>query len=132
MSVRLTAKLTDSAGNPVSGRTVEFLKSADGVNFTSVGTAVTDSSGVAVVTDSPTYKTYYKARFAGDQYYEASESNVVEYTPGQQPAPQPQECRPPFSTGVSELDQVVICIGGIGISVAVLLAVILFLMLVLR
>ena len=41
-------------------------------------------------------------------------------------------CTPLFRTGVSMLDYVLFCVGGVGISVAVLLAVFVFLVLLLR
>jgi len=76
--LKLTAKLTDGEGNPLSGKTIEFYKSTDGVNFTLIATKTTDTNGVAEATDEVTsYGTYYyRARFPGDETHEASEATV--------------------------------------------------------
>jgi len=78
-TLKLTAKLTDGEGNPLSGKTIEFYKSTDGVNFTLIATKTTDTNGVAETTDEITsYGTYYyKARFPGDETYEASEATAT-------------------------------------------------------
>jgi len=78
-TLKLVATLTDGEGNPLSGKAIEFYRSSDGVNFTLITTKTTDSNGVAETTDEVTsYGTYYyKARFPGDNTYEASEATVT-------------------------------------------------------
>jgi len=77
-TLKLTATLKDVSGNPLSGKTIEFYKSTDNVNFTLIDTKTTDSKGVAETTDEITaYGTYYyKARFPGDETYDASEATA--------------------------------------------------------
>jgi len=79
--LKLTATLTDSDGNPLSGKTIEFYKSTDGVNYTLIATKTTDENGVAETTDeiTETGTYYYKAKFPGDDQYESSEASA-EYT----------------------------------------------------
>jgi len=80
-TLKLTATLKDTEGNPLSGKTIEFYKSSDGINFSLITTKTTNAEGVAEATDEITaYGTYYyKARFPGDDQYEASEA-VASYT----------------------------------------------------
>jgi len=81
--VRLTAVLRDSAGNPLSGRTISFAyKLSTATAWTSAGTANTDATGTASVTVMlTTPNTYdFRASFAGDAQYDASEATVTNYT----------------------------------------------------
>ena len=77
-TLKLTATLKDSGGNPLSGKTIEFYKSTDNVNFTLIATKTTNENGVAEATDEITsYGTYYyRARFPGDETYDASEATA--------------------------------------------------------
>jgi len=79
VTLRLIATLKDSAGNPLGGKTIEFYHSLDGVNYTLIGTATTDTSGQASITYEATQAGthYFKARFPGDEYYEASEATAT-------------------------------------------------------
>ena len=79
VSLKLLATLTDINGNPLPNKTIEFYKSIDGVNYNLIGTALTDSNGQASVIDEVTEpgRYYYKARFPGDELYEASEATAV-------------------------------------------------------
>jgi len=88
-TVELIAKLTDSSGNPLSGKTITFYYSYDGVNYTQIAQSTTDSSGTATTTHTTSQKTYYKASFAGDSQYDPSSATAV-YTPSttQQPSQQ--------------------------------------------
>jgi len=89
VSLKLVATLTDVNGNPLSGKTIEFYRSTDGVNYTLLGTATTNTNGQASLIDEITEpgKYYYKARFPGDETYDASEATATyEY-----PAPSPVE-----------------------------------------
>jgi len=76
--LKLTATLKDGEGNPLGGKTIEFYKSTDNVSFSRIATETTDSNGVAETTDEITcYGTYYyKARFPGDETYDASEATA--------------------------------------------------------
>jgi len=78
LTLKLIATLKDGEGNPLGGKTIEFYKSTDGVNFYLIATKTTDSNGVAEVTDEITaFGTYYyKARFPGDETYDASEATA--------------------------------------------------------
>jgi hypothetical protein len=81
--VRLTAVLKDSASNPLSGKTISFAyKQSTATTWTNAGTATTDSSGAASVTVTvATPGTYdFKASFAGDDQYEASDATITNYT----------------------------------------------------
>lgn len=80
--VKLTAVLKDSAGSPISGRTVSFsYKLSSATTWTSAGSATTDASGTASVTVTLTVPNSYdfSASFAGDSYYEASSATVTSY-----------------------------------------------------
>ena len=85
----LTARLLNSLnGSGISGYTVYFYRSLDGISWEYIGSVATNSSGYAVLTwvenSSGTY--YYKANFtdpgkdAGMQIYNESESNIVTVT----------------------------------------------------
>ena len=81
-TVNLTATLTDSDGNPVSGTSVQFS-----VNGTNVGTANTDNNGIAtlpytILQNSGTYTIL--ANYLGDNIYVATSNTnnlKVNYTP---------------------------------------------------
>ena len=79
VSLKLIATLTDTSGNPLPSRTIEFYRSTDGVNYTLIGIAITDSNGQASLIDEVTEpgRYYYKARFPGDELYEASEATAT-------------------------------------------------------
>ena len=81
--VRLTAVLKDSAGNPLSGKSISFsYKQSEATTWTDAGSANTDTSGTASVTVTVTTPgTYdFKADFAGDSQYEAATATVTNYT----------------------------------------------------
>ncbi|RLB80045.1 MAG: hypothetical protein DRH17_12655 [Deltaproteobacteria bacterium] len=89
VTLKLLATLTDSNGNPLSGKTIEFYHSRDGVNYTLIDTKTTNENGQAeTVYEVTEYGThYFKARFPGDLEYELSEAMATyEY-----PAPSPIE-----------------------------------------
>lgn len=81
--LRILATLTDIDGNPLPNKTIEFYVSTDDVNYTLIDTKTTDSNGVAETTyEVMQYGTYYfKARFPGDETYDASEAKAS-YTYG--------------------------------------------------
>jgi hypothetical protein len=81
--VRLVARLVDSSGNPLANRTISFAYRQSGnATWTDAGTANTDSTGAASVTVTvATPGTYdFKASFAGDSQYDASEISTTNYT----------------------------------------------------
>jgi len=128
-SIKLTARLTDSGGAPLSSKTIYFYVSGDGSTWSPLTNAATDSNGYAYATYDANQKTWFKAEFKGDDFYEPASATAV-WEPSAQPPPQPSPACPPlFRTGVSWLDQVVLCIGGYGVTVAVLIAAIALLML---
>ena len=88
-TVKLVARLTDTDGNPLSGETITFSYSYDGVNYTQISQSVTDSTGTAIAIHETTQTTYYMASFGGDSEYEPA-SAVATYTPPttQQPSQQ--------------------------------------------
>jgi len=68
---------------PVSGKTISFMYRVSGTTtWTNAGTATTDASGNATVTVALTVpQTYdFRAEFAGDADYEASYTEVDNYT----------------------------------------------------
>jgi len=75
VKLKLLTTLTDSDGNPLPNKTIEFYRSTDGVNYTLLGTATTDTNGQAYIFDEVTVRGtyYYKARFPGDPDYESAE-----------------------------------------------------------
>lgn len=87
--LKLIAMLTDANGNPLSGKTIEFYHSLDGVNYALIGTSITDTNGQASITYEITQTGihYFKARFPGDDVYDASEA-IATY---EYPAPSPVE-----------------------------------------
>jgi hypothetical protein len=120
VTVRLSARLVDSSGNSLSGKTIYFYVSRDGSNWTDIGSAVTDSGGYASVTYNATSRTWFKAEFRGDDQYELASDTAVWEPSGGQPSPQPSQCDPLFRVGVGALDSVVFCVGGVGITVSIL------------
>jgi hypothetical protein len=80
--VKLTAVLKDSANNPLANKPIVFeYKASTATTWTSAGTANTDNSGTASVTVTLTAPgTYdFRASFAGDDQYEATEATVTGY-----------------------------------------------------
>jgi hypothetical protein len=114
MIVRVVARLVDSSGDPIVGRTVYFYVSGDGSDWTLIGKAYTDGGGYASVVYSMSGRTWFKAYFKGDEYYEPA-SAVAVWEP-------PEECSPLLRVGIDVLDRVVFCVGRYGVTVAVVLA----------
>ena len=114
MSVLLTARLTDSNGNPLSNKTIRFY-----ANSTLIDQKVTDINGIATTNHTPMGTTIYVAEFPGDEHYEASRAEVT-YTP---------KCEPIIRTGIEALDRVILCISNYGITIIILI-VALFLLLI--
>ena len=129
-ALRLVARLTDSSGSPLSGKTIYFYYSTDGSTWINFAAVATDSNGYATATYDANQKTWFKAEFKGDDYYDPASATAV-WEPSEQTA-QPSQCQPLFKTGISALDQVVFCIGGIGISVAVLVVAFFVILLLIR
>jgi len=130
--LKLVARLVDSGGAPLSGKTIYFYVSSDGSTWSLLTSATTDSGGYASATYDANQKTWFKAEFKGDEQYDPASATAV-WEPSAQPPPQPspgQVCSPVFKTGMEFLDQVLFCIGGVGVSVAVLLVVFFVLLLV--
>ena len=130
-SLKLIARLTDSGGAPLSGKTIYFYASGDGSTWSPLTNAVTDSNGYASATYDANQKTWFKAEFKGDDLYEPASATAV-WEPSAQPPPQPspgQACSPVFKTGIGFLDQVLFCVGGYGVTVTVLIAAITLLIL---
>jgi len=78
----LEATLTDDEGSPLAGKTVDFYESRDMSTWTKIYSGTTDASGKTSVTvaKSAVGDYYYKARFEGDETYDASESNIEKVT----------------------------------------------------
>jgi hypothetical protein len=131
-TLRLIARLTDSSGRPISGKPIYFYYDRDGT-WIHIATAVTNDDGYAVVTHETNRRTVYRAEFRGDDQYESASDTAVWEPSGGQPSPQPSQCDPLFRVGVGALDSVVFCVGGVGITVSVLLvALILLIFLIIR
>jgi hypothetical protein len=113
IAVRAVARLVDSSGNPIVGRTVYFYVSGDGSVWELIGEASTDDDGYVSVVYSVSGRTWFKASFEGDEYYKPA-SAVAVWEP-------PEGCEPVVRTGVGLLDRVVFCVGRYGVTVAVLL-----------
>jgi hypothetical protein len=128
-TLRLVARLTDSGGSPLGGKTIYFYYSTDGSTWINFVAVVTDSNGYASTTYDASGKTWFKAEFRGDSDYDPASAVIVWESSGGQTS----QCQPPFRTGIDALDQVVFCIGGVGVTVTVLLvALILLILLVVR
>jgi len=70
--VQLKATLTDINGNPLANKLIKFYKSY-GTSWELIDQKYTNEDGVAITTDETTKSCYYKARFDGDETYDASE-----------------------------------------------------------
>jgi len=79
----LTATLM-SDSTPLHGKTITFYSSGDGVTWSVITKATTDSNGNATVSVSIKSNTYYKAEFVGDDQYDPSSDTV--YVQVQQPS----------------------------------------------
>jgi len=80
VTLKLIATLKDIDNNPLAGKTINFYRSSDGVNYTLLGSSTTDSSGTASITDTVGTGTYYyRVEFPGDDEYDGS-SDVKQYT----------------------------------------------------
>jgi len=93
VTLKLTAALT-SDGTPLSGKTINFYYSYDGLTWTSIGSQTTDANGQASVIHTTDRTTYYRAVFLGDPDYEPSSATAT-YTPPGQPPPPPSEVKAP-------------------------------------
>ena len=127
-TLRIVARLTDSGGSPLGGKTIYFYYSTDGSNWVNFATVVTDSDGYASTTYDASGKTWFKAEFRGDDRYNPASATVVWEPSGGQTS----QCQQPFRTGIDVLDQVVFCIGGVGVTVSVLVLVLILFVLLLR
>jgi len=128
-TLKLIAKLTDSGGNPLSGKTIYFYVSSDGSTWSLLTSVATDSNGYASVTYDASQKTWFKAEFKGDSQYDPASATAVWEPSGGQPS----QCQPIIKTGISVLDNVVFCVGGYGVTLPILIgAVILLILLILR
>ena len=76
VKLKLTATLKDYYGNALSGKPIDFYYSYDGETYLKITTQTTDVDGKAETIHETTQTTWYKARFEGDEVYDASE--VVE------------------------------------------------------
>jgi len=81
--VLVEATLTDSDGNPLEGKTINFYhKLSSETTYSSDGSATTDANGKASITltlDVP--NTYdFKAEFPGDENYESSSAELTNQT----------------------------------------------------
>jgi len=122
-TVKLVARLTDWGGVPLQGKPIYFYYSTDGSTWINFVAVATDENGYASATYDANQKTWFKAEFKGDDFYEPASATAV-WEPSAQPPPQPspgQACSPVFKTGIEFLDQVVFCVGGYGVTVTVLL-----------
>ena len=129
-TLRITARLTDSSGNPLSGKTIYFYYSTDGSTWIFIASAATDSGGYASVTYDATSRTWFKAEFRGDSQYDPASATAV-WEPSGGQAAQPG-CQPIIKTGISELDNVLFCVGSYGITLLVIITAFLVLLLLLR
>jgi len=81
MRYLLKATLKDEEGNPLEGKIVGFFHYTDPNVKTLIGTAETNSDGVAELQYETEQTEYVIAYFAGDETYEASWSNEVLLNP---------------------------------------------------
>jgi hypothetical protein len=120
-ALRIVARLTDSSGSPLGGKAIYFYYSTDGSTWINFAAVATDSNGYATAVYDANQKTWFKAEFKGDDYYDPASATAV-WEPSVQPplpSPSPQSCSPVVKTGVGVLDQVVFCVGSYGVTVAV-------------
>jgi hypothetical protein len=127
--LKVVARLTDSGGNPLSGREIYFYYSTDGSTWSLLATATTDSSGYASVTYDASQKTWFKAEFKGDSQYDPASATAVWEPSGGQTTSQ---CRPIIKIGISVLDNVLFCVGNYGVTVLVVVVAFFVLLLLLR
>lgn len=130
-ALRIIARLTDSSGNPLSGKTIYFYYSTDGSTWIFLTSATTDSGGYAYTTYNATSKTWFKAEFRGDNQYDPASATAVWEPYGGQTA-QPSQCQPVIKTGIRELDNVLFCVGNYGITLLVIIAFFMLLLLLRR
>jgi len=76
VTLQLEAVLKDINGNPLSGKPINFYYSYDQETWNLIETKTTDSNGKATTTFETSRTTYFKARFEGDEDYEASEATA--------------------------------------------------------
>jgi hypothetical protein len=125
MMYRIVAKLVDSSGSPLEGKNIDIY--IDGIK---TFTGATDSNGEVSTTYDLSPGTHtVRAVFTGDDVYEGSEVSTT-VSVGQQPQqPQSPQCSPVFTTGIDVLDRVLFCVGGYGVTVAVIIATVIFIIL---
>jgi hypothetical protein len=128
--LRVTAKLMDSSGNPLGGKTIYFYVSGDGYTWFLLASVATDGNGYASTTYDASGRVWFKAEFKGDDQYEPS-SAVVVWEPSEGQVAQPV-CKPIVRTGIDVLDRILFCIGGYGVTVFVLIIVFVVLLLLAR
>jgi len=80
VTLRVVARLTDSGGNPLQGKIIDFYYSYDGVLFNYIDSGVTDYNGTASVEHVTDKRTWYRAVFSGDDLYDGS-SAMTTFTP---------------------------------------------------
>ncbi len=94
-TVKLIATLTDSKGNPLSGKTINFYYRKHGTsNWTLIGSYTTDNNGKATAEidlDPGVYD--FRAEFPGDEQYDGSSAEVDNVNVGA-PAPTPPKPKP--------------------------------------
>lgn len=130
-ALRITARLTDSSGNPLSGKTIYFYYSTDGSTWIFLSSATTGEDGSASTTYDATSKTWFKAEFRGDEQYDKASATAVWEPSGGQTA-QPSQCQPVIKIGISALDNVLFCVGNYGITLFVIIAFFMLLLLLRR
>jgi len=81
LKYRLEATLKDGEGNPLQGKIIGFFRYTDPSTKTLIGTAETNSDGVAQIEYETQEAEYVIAYFAGDEQYDASWSNAVYLNP---------------------------------------------------
>ena len=74
VTLKLTATLKDQSGTPLSAKPIDFSYSYDGSTYTPIQTLNTNENGVAETQHETDKTTWYKARFEGDDTYDASEA----------------------------------------------------------
>jgi hypothetical protein len=76
----VAARLTTGSGEPVAGASIELWATVEilGVRSASLGTAVTDATGIARLPISPRRPDYeIRAEYAGNELYSPAEATVV-------------------------------------------------------
>jgi len=128
-TLRLIARLTDSNGIPLSGKTIYFYYSNNGSTWFPIGSSNTDSSGYASVTYNASDRTWFKAEFSGDAQYDPSSATVV-WDPSSDGGH--SQCNPLFRVGIDMFDMVLFCVGDKGITVFTVVVAAFFVLLLLR